>query len=180
MSRCSVVSNSLQPHGLQPARLLWPWDSPGKNTGVGVHAGSPNPRIKPRSLTLQVDSLPSEPPGKSTNTGVGSLALLQGIFTTQESNQGLLHCRQFFTNWVIREAQNIGKCSNMSKNDVLRQVLGVYHILQIYGHGSSMKLWKGEGNCLGGKREQRTSELLRLWNSISESPGTSWTSKNRT
>ena len=31
----SVVSNSLWPHRLQPARLLWPWISPGKNTGVG-------------------------------------------------------------------------------------------------------------------------------------------------
>ena len=31
----SVVSDSLWPHGLQPARLLCPWDSPGKNTGVG-------------------------------------------------------------------------------------------------------------------------------------------------
>ena len=34
----SVVSNSLRPCGLQPARLLCPWDSPGKNTGVGCHA----------------------------------------------------------------------------------------------------------------------------------------------
>ena len=33
----SVVSNSLQPHGLQPARLPCPWDSPGKNTGVACH-----------------------------------------------------------------------------------------------------------------------------------------------
>ena len=33
----SVVSNFLQPHGLQPARFLCPWDSPGKNTGVGCH-----------------------------------------------------------------------------------------------------------------------------------------------
>ena len=32
-----VVSYPLQPHGLQPARLLCPWDSPGKNTGVGCH-----------------------------------------------------------------------------------------------------------------------------------------------
>ena len=31
----SVVSDSLTPQGLQPARLLCPWDSPGKNTGVG-------------------------------------------------------------------------------------------------------------------------------------------------
>ena len=33
----SVVSNSSQPHGLQPTRLLCPWDFPGKSTGVGCH-----------------------------------------------------------------------------------------------------------------------------------------------
>ena len=52
----SVVSDSLCPHGLKSTRLLCPWTSPGKNTGVG------------------------------------SYSLLQGIFLTQESNQGLLHC----------------------------------------------------------------------------------------
>ena len=30
----SAMSDSLRPHGLQPTRLLCPWDSPGKNTGV--------------------------------------------------------------------------------------------------------------------------------------------------
>ena len=34
---CSVVSNSSRPHGLQPTRLLHPWDFPGKSTGVGCH-----------------------------------------------------------------------------------------------------------------------------------------------
>ena len=34
----SVVIDSLWSHGLQPTRLLCPWDSPGKNTGVGCHA----------------------------------------------------------------------------------------------------------------------------------------------
>ena len=33
----SVVSDSLQPHGLYPSRLLCPWDFPGKNTGMGCH-----------------------------------------------------------------------------------------------------------------------------------------------
>ena len=33
----SVVSNSLQPHGLQLTRLLRPWDFPGKSTGVGCN-----------------------------------------------------------------------------------------------------------------------------------------------
>ena len=33
----SVVSNSERPHGLQPTRLLHPWDFPGRSTGVGCH-----------------------------------------------------------------------------------------------------------------------------------------------
>ena len=49
---CSVMSHSLQPHGLHS-----PWTSPGQISGMG------------------------------------SLSLLQGIFLTQDSNRGLLHCR---------------------------------------------------------------------------------------
>ena len=82
---------TLRPHGLYS-----PWNSPGQNTGVGSFTSPgdlPNPGIKPRSPTLQADSLPAEPQGKPKNPGVGSLSLLQGIFPTQESNQGFLHCR---------------------------------------------------------------------------------------
>ena len=68
------------------ARILeWePFPSPGD---------LPNRGIKPRSPTLQADFLPAEPQGKSKNTRMGSLSLLQLIFPTQESNRGLLHCR---------------------------------------------------------------------------------------
>ena len=33
----SVMSDSQRPHGLQPAKLLYPWDSPGKNAGEGCN-----------------------------------------------------------------------------------------------------------------------------------------------
>ena len=33
----SVMSDSVPPYGQQPTRLLCPWDSPGKNTGVRCH-----------------------------------------------------------------------------------------------------------------------------------------------
>ena len=61
----SVASDSVM-HGLQPARLLWPWDFPGKNTGVGCHfllqgifptQGS-NPHCLLHLLHWQADSLP--------------------------------------------------------------------------------------------------------------------------
>ena len=84
----------LQPHELQPIKLLCPWNSPGKNTGFSSHFllqarilesiaisfsrqeywsrqpfPSPedlsDPGIKSRSPALQADSSPSEPPGKS-------------------------------------------------------------------------------------------------------------------
>ena len=63
----SVVSDCLQPHGLQPARLLHPRDSPGKKTGVGCHflvqGDLPDPGIKRRSPASQADSFLAEPPG---------------------------------------------------------------------------------------------------------------------
>ena len=62
------MSNSLRPCGLWPTRLFPPWDSPGKNTGVGCHfllqGIFPNPGIEPRSPALKADTLTSEPPGK--------------------------------------------------------------------------------------------------------------------
>ena len=74
--------------GILQARTLEPLPSPGD---------LPNPGIKPRSPTLQADSLPAEPQGKPKNTGVGSLSVLQRIFPTQELNWGLMHCRQILS-----------------------------------------------------------------------------------
>ena len=56
--------------GLQSAWLLCPWNSPGKNTGVGYHALLqgifPTPGLKPVS-TWQVGSLLTETPGMPKN-----------------------------------------------------------------------------------------------------------------
>ena len=56
----SVVSDSSRCNGLQPTRLLYPWDSPGKNTGVGCHfllqGIVPTQGSNPRLLHCYVDS----------------------------------------------------------------------------------------------------------------------------
>ena len=71
----SVVSNSLQLHGLYS-----PWNSPGQNTGVDsrslLQGIFPTPGIKPRTPTLQADSLPAEPQGKSLCREKGKMCLL--------------------------------------------------------------------------------------------------------
>ena len=58
---CWVVTDSLWPHGLQPAKLLCPWDFPGKNTGVGWHFLLQGifqiPGLNPRLLYWQKQSL---------------------------------------------------------------------------------------------------------------------------
>ena len=59
---CSVTFDSMRPYELQPTRLLCPWDSPGKNTGVGCHALFqgifPTQGSNPCLLHWQADSLP--------------------------------------------------------------------------------------------------------------------------
>ena len=60
---CSVVSNSLRPHGQWLTRLLCPWNSPGKSTGVGCHCllqGIFPPRDQTWVSRIVTDSLPSE------------------------------------------------------------------------------------------------------------------------
>ena len=115
---CLVASDSLQSHGLYS-----PWNSLGHNTGVGslsllqgifltqdLNWGPLHCRwilyqlsyqSQSESRSVVSDSLrphrsysPWNSPGQ--NTGVGGLSLLQGIFPTQGSNRGLLHCR-----WIL-------------------------------------------------------------------------------
>ena len=85
---CPTLCNPIDftAHGILQTRIL-EW------VAFPFSRRSSQPRIKPRSPALQVDSLPAEPQGKSKNTGVGILSIHQQIFPTQELNQGLLHCR---------------------------------------------------------------------------------------
>ena len=49
----SVVSDSVRPHRWQPTRLCCPWNSPGKNTGVGCHFLLQCMRVKSESEVAQ-------------------------------------------------------------------------------------------------------------------------------
>ena len=71
----SVVSDFLQPHGLQPTRSLCPWDFPGKNTTVGCHfllqGIFPTQGLNPYLFTspaLAGRFFTAEPPGKRVLT----------------------------------------------------------------------------------------------------------------
>ena len=57
----SVVSDSVWPHRWQPTRLPHPWDSPGKNTGVGCHFLLQCMKVKSESEVTQSCSTLSNP-----------------------------------------------------------------------------------------------------------------------
>ena len=103
----SVVSDSLRPHGtsvhgiLQARILEW--------VAMQSSRGSSQPWYRTQVSHMATNSLQCEPPGKPKNTGVGSLSLLQGIFPTQESNWGLLHCRQILYPLIYQGSLSIDK-----------------------------------------------------------------------
>ena len=66
----SVVSNSVRPQRGQPTRLPGPWDSPGKNTGVGCHFLLQRMKVESESEVAQLcptlsDPMDCSPPGSS-------------------------------------------------------------------------------------------------------------------
>ena len=68
---------TLRAHGLQPARLLCPWNFPGENTGVGCHFASPgylpDPGLEPASLVspaLAGGSFTAAPLGKPSQISI--------------------------------------------------------------------------------------------------------------
>ena len=60
----SVMSDSVRPHGLQPTRLLHPWDFPGNSTGVGCHCLLPSDSLRSHK------SQHARPPCPSSTAGV--------------------------------------------------------------------------------------------------------------
>src|SRR5574340_677291 len=66
------MSDSVRPHRRQPTRLPSPWDSPGKNTGVGCHFLLQCMKEKsesevPQSCPTPSDPMDCSPPGSSVH-----------------------------------------------------------------------------------------------------------------
>ena len=88
------MSDSLLPETQQPTRLPCPWDSPGKNTGVGCHFLLQCMKVKSESKVAQscptlCDPMDCSPPGSSVHGTFqarvlewGAIALLTEIYFT--------------------------------------------------------------------------------------------------
>ena len=79
----SVMSDSVRPHGWQPTRLPCPWDSPGKNTGVGCHFLLQCMKVKSEREVAQLcltssDPMDCSPPGSSIH-GIFQARVLESV-----------------------------------------------------------------------------------------------------
>ena len=101
----SVVSDSVQPHRWQPTRLPHPWDSPGKNTGVGCHFLLQCRKVKSESEVAQScptlsDPMDYSPPGSSVH-GIfqarvlewGAIAFSRCVLARHYSNNYTNDCK---------------------------------------------------------------------------------------
>ena len=94
------MSESVWPHRRQPTRLPCPWDSPGKNTGVGCHFLLPCMKVKSESEVAQscptlCDPMDCSLPGSSIH-GIFQARLLEWVaiaFSRKESYTWVYHCQ---------------------------------------------------------------------------------------
>ena len=88
------MSDPVRPHRRQPTRLLCPWDSPGKNTGVDCHFLLQCMKVKSESEVAQLCLTLSDPmdcslPGSSIH-GVFQARVLEWVAIAFSKNQGKL------------------------------------------------------------------------------------------
>ena len=90
---CSVVSDSLWSHGLEPARLLCPWDFPSKITGVGSHCLLqrifPTQGLNPRLLHCRQILYHLSHSGGSNSVASSKCPLHQGGQESEDNTMGI-------------------------------------------------------------------------------------------
>ena len=88
--------DSVRPHTWQPTRLPRPWDSPGKNTGVGCHFLLQCMKVKSESEVAQsyptlIDPMDCSPPGSSIH-GIFQARVLEWGFISHSRLLQILRC----------------------------------------------------------------------------------------
>ena len=103
------MSDSVRSHIRQPTRLPYPWDSPGKNTGVGCHFLLQCVKVKNDSEVTQAcptlsDPMDCSPPGSS----------IHGIFQARVLEWGAIA----FSSSILLSAVQKGFCNQITFGNV--------------------------------------------------------------
>ena len=128
------MSDSVRPHRWQPTRLCRPWDSPGKNTGVGCHFLLQCMKVKSDSEVAQscptlCDPMDCSPPGSSVHR-IYNLINLEGVLG-KSLKESLTWKREMLNQWakcdlshsLVKNTQGIthlpSACAYLQKNFLL-------------------------------------------------------------
>ena len=123
----SVVRDSVRPHGLQPTRLLCPWDSPGQNTGVGCHFLLQCMKVESESevtqscLTLS-NPMDRSPPGSSIHGIFWATVLEWGAIAFSRSKgigEVISPGQEFLQKFFFKLLLDSNDCDHILKNCIL-------------------------------------------------------------
>ena len=171
----SVMSDSLRPHGLQPTRLLCPWDFPGKSTGVGCHhllSLTPYTKINSKSIEICSFSISRRYPASKSHVMTMVLPtfqkswyrvkiqLRQACRTKRERNHSPLWWRA--VSGRLEVAQETGPCIVLSPSQCPVVGCGCLqaHIVakDPWGQDLEMPMWSDNGQFQ--ERKVDKSQLL--------------------
>ena len=107
------MSDSVRPHRQQPTRLPCPWDSPGKNTGVGCHFPLQCMRVKSESEVTQScptlrNPMDRSPPGSSIH-GIFQARVLEWgaiAFSHKGQEEAIKVTKMRVNEWMTRDWMN--------------------------------------------------------------------------
>ena len=127
------MSNSLWPH-----TLYSPWNSPGQKTGVG-NLSFLQGIFPTQGLNLGLSHFRQIPYQLSHKGSPRILKWVAYPFSSRSSwprNQTGVSCTagEFFTNWVIREAQDLGQTNRQTKHLKNIYIISLTQVLQICIH----------------------------------------------
>ena len=139
------MSGSVQPHRQQPTRLPRPWDSPGKNTGVGCHFLLQCRKVKSESEVVQscptlCNPMDCSPPGSSVHGIFQARVLEWGAITFSVSFSGIpLRSLQFSSQtWNIDSKQWVSLTFPPVNEFLLWHPIGVWSLLAHSLRGNSL------------------------------------------
>ena len=145
------MSDSVQPRRRQPTRLPRPWDSPGKNTGVGCHFLLPCMKVKSESEVAQLcptlrDPMDCSLPGSSVH----------GIFQARV----LEWCAIVFSRFIVAFLFKFYFWSKNSEHDICHlKILSIWYGVINYGHRYVQQISRVHACCI--------TDTLQLMNSSS-------------
>ena len=146
----------MRPHRRQPTRLLRPWDSPGKNTGVGCHFLLQCRKVKSESEATQScpthsDPMDCSPPG----------SCVHGIFQARALESGAIAISSSYIGTLLKTRKNKYFWADLPSSIISEEVAGG-------GHGRDKTTGWAERGLVS---SEGPHPILHPWNVRSAHPG---------